>query len=204
MTQNLTTTTANQPPTNPTRAALDLLARYRNAIVRKDKGGYSICERLAPTGNDRKALEARRHELQASVASADPRSVAPRVAKLFLRFPASRVPDAEATVAAYATDLARFPLWAIDAAMVSVIKGGSGGCAAFMPSSVELQLACEREFIKRAGEYFELCNVLNAEVIRELPADHRQRMMDGWDQLKAEFGAQTIGKRIEAKEQGGR
>jgi hypothetical protein len=117
--------TPAKAPAPQTRAEADLLARYQNAVEMTAAGLSSISDQRAPDGDDRRALLARRGELTASLTASDPRDVVKRVARLFMRFPSTRLPEghAEAVMAAYAADLASFPLWAIDKAFLAVIAG---------------------------------------------------------------------------------
>lgn len=179
MTSNLPTKNlAGTPPTAPTRAQLDLLAPYKNAVELSDQGRFSISDRRMPVGEVREALDQRRAELASSLGSSDPRAVAKRIARLFARFPSSKVNDAniEATIAIYAGDLAVFPMWAIDAACISVITGQEGS-ATFLPSSIELRKACQRAMYSVHDELSDLERVLDADVYHEPTPEERAKTL---------------------------
>lgn len=117
---------------------------------------------------------------------ADPRAIAGRLARLFLRFRSSQLNDAnsEAVIAAYVSDLQKFPIWAIDRAMLGVIdKGG-----AFAPSGPELRAACERAMIDVVSEASNIRTILDAEVYHEQTAEQRARVKVEFDKLTEELG----------------
>ena len=107
------------------------------------------------------------------------------MARLFLRFPSSRLTDAtaEATIAAYTQDLERFPLWAIDEAMMAAIQKGG----AFAPSSPELRKACERAVAGLRSEAADIRAVLNAQVYRELTPEERAKGLAMFREVVAEL-----------------
>lgn len=112
-------------------------------------------------------------------------AIAARVARLFLRFPSSRLTDAtaEATVAAYAQDLEPFPLWAIDQAMMAAIQKGG----AFAPSSPELRKACDQAVAETRTEAADIFAVLSAEVYHEPTAEERAKSRAKFDALISEL-----------------
>jgi hypothetical protein len=112
--------------------------------------------------------------------------VAARVGRLFLRFPGTRIEDAEATVAAYATDLSRFPLWAVDRGLMMVIEGRSYGTGAFAPSSVECQRECEKAMSAVRAEIADLSRVLSAAVYHEVTESEREKVKAGGSMKSAE------------------
>jgi hypothetical protein len=175
----------NRPAAPQTRADADLLAKYRNALERTAAGLWSISDQRAPAGADRQALEQRLAALEQSEGRTAPQTIAGRVARLFLRFPSSRLTDAtaEAVVAAYAADLEPFPLWAIDQAMLEAIRKGG----AFAPSSPELRKACERAVAASRVEAGEIKAVLNAEVYHEPSADEREKGLAMFREVIAEL-----------------
>lgn len=142
-----------------------------------------------PVGADRAALQSRRAELGAGLTRSEPRDIVERVARLFMRFPSSRLPDdvAKATLAAYAHDLALFPLWAIDTAFLAVIAGQADTSKAFAPSSIELRKACEKAMQPVYEELAELTRILNAEVYREPTPDEKARVQALFDDLRDEL-----------------
>jgi len=186
MTQAITTTSANLPPAPASRMFADMLAIYRNAVERTPAGLLSISDKRAPAGVDRERLESRLVEIDMANRPGPPQAIARRVARLFLRFPSSRLTDAnsEATVAAYAADLSKFPLWAIDQAMMDAItKGGS-----FAPSSPELRAMCERALSRWSMEAADIRAVLTADVYHEQTDAERAKVKEGFDALVADLG----------------
>lgn len=132
----------------------------------------------------------RRDQLSSSISSSDPRDVVKRVARLFMRFPSTRLPEgqAEAMMAAYAADLSGFPLWAIDAACLAVIGGRADVSKSFAPSSIELREACVKAMAPVHVEIAELRKVLDAEIYHEPGPDEKARVQamfrDLVDELK--------------------
>jgi hypothetical protein len=177
--------TINRAPEPQTRAGADLLATYRNGLERTAAGLWSISDQRAPAGADRRALETRLAVLAQSEGRTSAATIAGRVARLFLRFPSSRLTDAtaEATIAAYAQDLEPFPVWAIDQAMLQAIRRGG----AFAPSSPELRRACEMVVSSFRSEAAEIRAVLHADVYREPTADERERAQLGFEKLIADL-----------------
>jgi hypothetical protein len=139
-----------------------------------------------PEGVERADLIHRRDELKSVLWRSDKAMVAARVTRMFLRFPSSRGADPEATVAAYATDLCRFPLWAVDRGLAAIISGKSGA-GSFVPSSVECQAACERELAPFRNELADLTAILDAAVYREAPDYERARVIREFDALVKEL-----------------
>lgn len=185
MNQALTTTSANLPPAPASRDFVNMLTIYRNAVERTPTGLLSISDKRAPAGADREQLAARLSELDAANLPGNPQAIARRVARLFLRFPSSRLTDAnsEATVAAYAADLSKFPLWAIDQAMLEAIQKGG----AFAPSSPDLRAMCERVMRRTAEEAADIRAVLTADVYREPSDEEREKIKAGFDALVADL-----------------
>lgn len=135
------------------------------------------------------ALTARRGELVNACQRSDPRSIVQRIARLFMRFPSTRLPDgtAETTMAAYAADLASFPMWAIEEACLVFIKGQGEGSKAFAPSSAELRIMCERAMWPVRHELNDITNVLNAEVYSEPTPEVRAKILAEFRELVDEL-----------------
>lgn len=79
-------------------------------------------------------------------------------------------------MAAYAADLAHFPLWAIDAGCMAVIGGKTDGSKAFAPSSLELRDACAKAIEPVRQEIAEIGSVLDAEVYHEPTVAEREKI----------------------------
>lgn len=175
-------------PTPQTREFGALLAHYRNAIEWSPAGHYSISDQRAPNAVDGEHLRARLVELRGSLHPSDPAEVARRIVRLFLRFPSSKMPDAlvDETVKAYAADLSPFPLWAIDAACVAVLRG-SGANPSFVPSCPSLRLEVEDQCAKARIEAAEIERILNTAVYRMPTESERERVSRRFDALIEEL-----------------
>lgn len=123
-------------------------------------------------------MTSRRNELVGSLSVSQPQDVVKRLSRLFMRFPSTRIAEnqIEATMAAYASDLVMYPLWAIDVACRQIIAGLDGGSKAFLPSSTELQAACERAVAPTRLEARQLTRVLNADVYCEPTPEERAKV----------------------------
>jgi hypothetical protein len=96
------------------------------------------------------------------------------MAAMFLRFPASaNAPDQASRIAAYTSDMARFPLWAIKDALASV----SG---TFAPSSAELVNAARKAVEPVNIEIADISKILRAETYRAPDASERARIEEGF------------------------
>lgn len=182
MTNDLTHATAPpKPPATQTRAQADLLGVYRSRITLGSDGvSWSITEGDQPTGRDLELMQARRAEL-ASFKPAEPQAIAARIARLFLRFPGTAKGSPE-QVAAYVTDLKRFPLWAIDKGLSAVVQGHVLKATQFAPSSLEVQNAVRKALEPAQTEFALIGNVLNATVVQRpiMTPEERARAVEDW------------------------
>jgi len=178
--RNLTTaqqSTQSQPPATQTREFSISLAALLSSCERTTDGKrWQIAERRwAAPGSCRHALLARRGELERALIRPMRRVVETMIGQMFLRFPSSaNAPDMEARIAAYASDLAEFPAWAVASAI-----GGSGG--SFAPSSADLVERARAAIQPFATELTQINKVLTAETVRETTADERARIAAGFD-----------------------
>jgi hypothetical protein len=108
-----------------------------------------------------------------------------RVARMFLRFPSSAKSVTEETIRAYAFDVAKFPLWAVEAAIQRVIADPSP--KDFAPSSPVLQGECRFVMRPFAEELAQISIVLDADVYHEPSDDERARIKAGFDKLIADL-----------------
>lgn len=115
--------------------------------------------------------------------------VVKRLSRLFLRYPSMRLPDEqlEATMAAYAADLVKYPLWAIDTACKRFIAGMEDGSKVFVPSSAQLAIACDSALAGFRVELKKLDQVLNADVYREPSAEERAKVRAEFQKLVEEL-----------------
>lgn len=145
---------------------------------------FSISDQRMPKGDDRQALEHRREHLRGFMQNGDLRPIAARVGRLFLRYPwTANMPNGADVVAAYAKDLSRFPLWAIDAGIASIIGAHLTVAVERAPSSPVVQLACEAAFKPVLEELGELNRLLDAVPWKEPSPEYRQRIKAGFDDL---------------------
>ncbi len=109
---------------------------------------------------------------------------------MFLRFPATaNLPPmkAEALVAAYVLDLARYPLWAIDQGIGQIIHGLALKATEFAPSSLDVQKAVREAMAPVQDELTLLSAVLDADVWVDPGDDARSRVNEGFAALLADL-----------------
>lgn len=174
----------NSPPMDRTRAMADLTDLYRMR-VRQEGRFFSISDRQLPSPAERNALACRRDELQAAMGGTGKPEIAARVARLFLRFPSAGKADAEATTAAYATDLMGYPLWAIDRGIMKAIESWK---SAFAPSSPELRAMVADAVKPYSDELRDLTAILDAEVFHEPDDGERAKVAGQFAALIADLG----------------
>ena len=152
---------SNMPAQTPA-AQRNQLTRWRNALRRIAPDRYELAASDAPTSEQRTWLIARQAELHGALLAAPPKMIAARIARLFLRFPMRQMEDAHAeqVIAAYTSDLSSFPLWAVDAAILSLLREPR----AFPPSSPEVRARTEKTVAWAHFESRDIARVLKAEV----------------------------------------
>ena len=133
----------------------------------------------APVGADLVRIEKRRSELAAARMPTDPGMIVPRIGRLFLRFPSAKIENPAATTAAYAQDLSEFPLWAIEAGIMALLKGHGLSNKDFAPSSIIVRDAVVREIAKVDAELAMIDRVLGAKekAPREPDADRKAKAL---------------------------
>lgn len=187
MTNDLTNTSPQQKqPAIQTRAAADLQAVYRSRLLRTPAGGWSISDRDAPQGRDLETLTERRTHLR-SFTPADRTSIGARVARMFLRFPNTAAKGSPDMVAAYTMDLERFPLWAIDRGIASIIHGHALKSTEYAPSSLDVQKAVRDAMAPVQDELTALTEILDAKVYVDPGEDERKRVSGKFDALLGEM-----------------
>lgn len=139
-------------------------------------GRSLITRELAPTPADHAVIEKRRAELVAALRPTDPQAIVPRIGRLFLRFPSAKIENPAATTAAYAQDLAEFPLWAIESGIMSILRGNGLTSKDFAPSSVVVRDAVVKELAKVQIELSQINKVLGVEVVEEPSSEQRDRV----------------------------
>lgn len=176
MAQEIATRT-NIAPTPQTREFRDLLGLYANKIETTPAGTCLTSD--APTGGDLARIEKRRAELVTAKQPTNPKDIVPRIGRLFLRFPSARIEDPEATTAVYAIDLAPFPLWAIEAGIMSLLRGHGLDSRSFAPSSIVVRDAVVREMARVDAELTMINRILDAKPKLPLQpnADRKARVL---------------------------
>lgn len=97
-------------------------------------------------------------------------------------------------VAAYALDLGRFPLWAIDKGLSDIIRGVSTRADAFPPTSPQVQAAVVEAMRPVTDELSMLAAVIDAEVMPDTgaPTDEEcERVRAKLEQFKADVAAKN-------------
>lgn len=182
------------PPAPMTRQESDQLGYLLNQIQPGPRGMSSISDRLAPAGAERDALQARFDRIEAALRVprvGDERdihreAIKARVARLFARYPSANNLDPAVTLAAYTADLSRFPIWAIDEAILTILRHGANN-PAFPPSSTELVQACEQAMKPVIAERQSLKKLLNADVYHEPSDSERARVKAEFEKLRREL-----------------
>jgi hypothetical protein len=149
---------------------------------------YSISSLAAPSETERAILSERSRQIAAGLGPSPKDMVATRVARLFLRFPNAKPSDGEATAAAYATDLMRFPLWAIDQAILKAIRPNADLNQNFVPTSPQLQALCQEVIGPFVEEARGIAAVLAAITYQPRPETERDRVKKGFAALLADTG----------------
>lgn len=159
---NLTTTTPTGLPTPQSREVSDLIAHLSTGLTRSSDGKrWEIAESRFSRPDARQALEARSAELSRSMIRAASRQLAQLIAQMFLRFPsAANAPDQDARIAAYVSDLAGFPLWAVQKA----VYAANGQ---FAPSAAQLVQTARQAVQPVCDEQASIARILMADTVGE-------------------------------------
>jgi hypothetical protein len=166
-----------------------LIARCRSALERRGPGCDVLALAYAPNPPERAWLLARQAELRTHLTASDANAVATRIARLFLRFPTRQMEDATVAqvVAAYVTDLHTFPLWAIDQAILALLREPR----AFVPTSSELRARTERMVRWAQVELRDITRVLDAHVLPAPDDAQRPRNLARIHAVVAQLKAQS-------------
>jgi hypothetical protein len=199
----LTTYRAPTPPAPMTRQEQDRVSFLLNKLTAGPRGTFSISDQLAPVGDEWDALQARYARFTASVMppqtpeakDAAKDAIKARIVRLLVRYPSMNNTDATAIVAAYTADLVKFPLWAIDEAILTILRYGANN-PAFPPSSTELVQACERAVKPVIAERAELQKLVNADVYHEPTEGERERVNAEFQKLKRELAMDQDFKKV--------
>lgn len=164
-------------PTTQDRPLGMLISRLSSALEaeRGARGVYSISQQQAPNASERAALESRVAELQGGLSPAEPAAVIGRILRLMMRYPSSSsMSDArtDETAKAYARDMAKYPLWAIDAACIAAIGLGEQ----FMPSAPVIAGLAEKQVAPIRAELSAITRIIGAGVRAEPDEGSREQM----------------------------
>jgi len=151
----------------------------------------------APSEAERAILSDRSRQITAGILPSPKDLIAIRISRMFLRFPNARPADGEATAAAYATDLMRFPLWAIDQAILKAIRPNADLNQNFVPTSPQLQALCAEAVAPYAEEARGIAAVLAAVTYQPRPETERDRVKKGFAALLVGLGG---GSRFEPRD----
>jgi hypothetical protein len=114
-------------------------------------------------------------ELQGGLSPAEPAAVIGRILRLMMRYPSSSsMSDArtDETAKAYARDMAKYPLWAIDAACIAAIGLGEQ----FMPSAPVIAGLAEKQVAPIRAELSAITRIIGAGVRAEPDEGSREQM----------------------------
>ncbi len=180
-----------EQPTMPTRADPVLVRLVQTTLSGADMSG-TVPVLLAGKeleDSERRQIEGRFSTLNRYLQARDSQEIAKAVAKLLASYSSMRGSKDEAreTVGAYVAVLSDLPPWAVSEACVAWARGGYGATAsAFSPSAAQLHEAAERIVKHYKNEANQLELVLSARITPISP-DERERVIDGWERLKAEL-----------------
>lgn len=114
------------------------------------------------------------------MARAPERVAAAMILEMFLRYSSAAGADDRAQrVAAYASDLAQFPAWAI----AKAIEGR--GASPFAPSSAELVDKARAAVQPFRAELMQINRVLTAETVPDRTEDERRRVAEAFEEIRS-------------------
>ena len=173
---NLAKLTTKAVPSPLPRETQGWLDRKYSMIERSPAGHHSISSRHAPTTEEMKWLECRRRELLDQLRVAEPHEIAETISEMMLGFggAARTRADAERTVALYTSQLASFPLWAVNAACVKAMRSGSE----FAPTVAEVVASADKSVSIWKAEVARIALIISAEIYREPGLAERKRVAD--------------------------
>ncbi len=183
LTKRQTSSTVPQLTPSP-REFLDRVASYCNYVDCLPGGKYAISDKFVPNEAELGQFRARYDEIIRGMKS-NAESIRKRMTRMFLLFPVAGagVGTMEETVAAYASVLSGFPLWAIDRACQKVIASG----ATFRPSAPELRKLADEACKSVYDEADSLQKLLSAEVYHQNTSTERERVKAGFKELMADL-----------------
>ena len=119
---------------------------------------------------------------------AAPRQIASVVAGLFLRFPSvANAPDQDARIAAYVSDLASFPIWAIE-------EAASKASGKFAPSAAQLVEGARAACRHIADEQAAIWRILQADAVGD--TSRLPKVDEGFEKLRRDLygdvGKETV------------
>lgn len=163
-----------------------MLSRFSNAVVSVSHRRHEIAHTDAPSDVERRHLTDRRELLIGCLTPSDFDEVRRRVARLFGYLPAidANSENAAALVDDFAKLIRAEPLWAIEAACISVLNSG----AKFRPSGPEFLALCRREASGAHAELQEVVKVLSADIYRAPDPDERNRVTGEFRELISQVG----------------
>ena len=117
-----------------------------------------------PVGADRQALEGRRGELAHGLQPGERAAMARAVIAMFTAYPSVRLDEegAALTASTYVGQVQTFPLWAVEKGCATLIARNNP----FPPSAGELRAAVDSTVRDARSEFYELRDILDAQVYR--------------------------------------
>lgn len=162
---------------------------------------FSISDRMAPDDGQRRALAARKSQIDTALANpAGKAEIGKFIVAMGVNFAPVRrsEEEADALLAAYCKQLAEFPAWLIAEVCDDYCKGRVTGND-FMPIPPKLAEACRSRMYQYKGESYGLGKILTARITQERSDEERAMMSEkfsaflreaqGWgEEPKAEQG----------------
>ena len=179
--------------------ALDQTVRRLHSAVEVTGGRHcSISSQSAPTEAERRALTGRKRDLDAGLFGTAPDRITTLIGTLLIAFPSRNMErkEREAALKLYVSALATYPEWAITEACRR-FNSGKAGKPEYAPTPAQVAVECEDIVSDARGERYRITQILDAEVYVERDPAMRERMLERFDELKADL-LKTSGPRSEA------
>lgn len=186
-------------PSSTTRPMADLIGKFTNRL--EDKPGdfrrKLLSASLAPAGEERQVLEARRAELRDSLIPTPGEAADDAIYGILAGSNTFGMSgrEADAKVRLYAEALAKQPTWAINEARKRFGKGGwkCGWDGNGFPSSANVNAECSFLTLEIDTEIHKLTQILDAEIVDSTTTEsERQEAVAAWTKLKAEMGRSNV------------
>lgn len=184
-------------PSVQTRAMSDMIGRFMNRLEDTDVDGRKcLSAGIAPSENERSALERRRAELLASL-EPDADRARKVIGALLGSFPSYGEDEETArfVLAACCRACAKVPAWAIEEASGRFIENTVRiqWDMSKRPTPPQIVAEAMRCVLPVEAELHRLEQVLNAEIVdSDTTEDERREAVARWEQIKAEMGRSNV------------